>query len=300
MRTPLADVFLAQVRAEARLRFGEPAELDAELGALWSQARAAWPAVELHPALFARYLGERAAEVDRVAAMSATGLYLACACAGGDETAVRSFRDAFARDIAHVLQRMGAATLVDEVTQQILDGLFVGGGQRAAGIVGYRGHGELRAWVRVVAVREAYTLLRRQRKTERREVGGEEADLERALGARDPEIERLKAAYRSKFKQAFEQAFQSLPARDRTLLRYQFLDGLRLEQIGVIYDVSRATAARWLARARDRLLKGTRGHMREDLEVSRGELDSVMNLIESQLEVSISRLLKASRRESSP
>ena len=252
---------------------------------LHARGREAWPGIDVPAPVFIAYLASRVAEFP-LEEINAPGLYLACACARGSDAAVRAFRDAYQNDIERVLARMGVATMVDEVSQGVLDALFVKGG-----IKGYGGRGELRAWVRVVAVREAYNVLRRTRRDEEREVPAAE-QVERALGVRDPELDRLKAAYRSQFKLAFERAFESLPSRDRTLLRYQFLDGLRLEQIAVIHDVSRATAARWLQRAREQLLEGTRRSMRQELDVTRGELDSVMNLIESQLDVSITRLLR--------
>jgi RNA polymerase sigma-70 factor (ECF subfamily) len=206
---------------------------------------------------------------------------------------VRAFELSYRQDVARVLGRIGVGAMLEEVTAGVLAALFVG---EPPGIAGYRGTGELRAWVRVVALREAYRILREQRRTERREVAeSDEGRLERAFGAHDPELEQLKVAYRVQFKHAFEQAFRDLPARDRTLLRYHLLDGLKLEQIGIVYDVSRATAARWLAQARTTLLELTRRRMGEALGFSHHELDSVMALIRSDLDVSITRLLRAGR-----
>ncbi len=52
-----------------------------------------------------------------------------------------------------------------------------------------------------------------------------------------------------------------------------------------------ATVARWIANARGLLLEGTRKVLSERLRVSGQELDSIMGLIESRLEVSIARVL---------
>ncbi|HZO15742.1 MAG TPA: sigma-70 family RNA polymerase sigma factor [Polyangiaceae bacterium] len=276
----LTEVFLAHVSDPERFR--ERSALERTLVEQHARGREAWPGIDLPSPIFIEYLASRVAGFS-LEELNAPGLYLACACAQGSDAAVRVFRDAYRSDIQRVLTRMGVAAMIDEVSQGVLDALFVKGG-----ITGYGGRGELRAWVRVVAVREAYNVLRRSRRDEERELPA----ADEVVGVRDPELDRLKAAYRTQFKLAFERAFEALPSRDRTLLRYQFLDGLRLEQIAVIHDVSRATAARWLQRAREQLLEGTRRSMREELNVSRGELDSVMNLIESQLDVSITRLLR--------
>jgi RNA polymerase sigma-70 factor, ECF subfamily len=286
----LADVFLAAVPAEARERYEPRARLEATLRDMATSGAAAWP---VRPPIdaFVRHLAERAASLDELAALSGDGLWLACACAIGDQGALRVFDDAFRADVARVLGRMGVSAMLEEVAAGVLAALFVG---TPPGIAGYRGSGELRAWVRVVAVREAYRILREQRRTEQHEVvESDEGRLERALGARDPEVDRLKVAYRAQFKQAFQLAFGDLPARDRTLLRYHLLDGLKLEQIGLVYDVSRATAARWLAQARTTLLDLTRRRMSAALDFSGNELDSVMHLIQSELDVSITRLLRS-------
>ncbi len=53
----------------------------------------------------------------------------------------------------------------------------------------------------------------------------------------------------------------------------------------------RATAARWLQAARAAVLDGTQGELIRRLRLSRTELANVMRLIESQLDVSLPRLL---------
>jgi hypothetical protein len=82
-------------------------------------------------------------------------------------------------------------------------------------------------------------------------------------------------------------------------LRYQYLDGLNLEQIGTIYDASRATVARWRAKARAQLLAETRKVMRDDFNVPLEEFDGAIRLIESAMDVSLSRLLHAVAKDSS-
>src|SRR6185503_20055803 len=96
----------------------------------------------------------------------------------------------------------------------------------------------------------------------------------------------------AKFKTAFQQAFEHLDHRERNILRYQYLDGLNLEQIGVICDASRATVARWRAQARTRLLSETRRIMRDEFRIPLDEFSRAMGLIESHLDVSLSRLLR--------
>ena len=70
------------------------------------------------------------------------------------------------------------------------------------------------------------------------------------------------------------------------------LDGLSIDQLAAFYRVHRATTARWIEAARQAVLDGTRKELIRRLQLSRSELDSVMRLIGSQLDVSLSRVLK--------
>ena len=96
-------------------------------------------------------------------------------------------------------------------------------------------------------------------------------------------------------KRAFDVALRSLPAREQTLLRQHVIDGLTIDQLGALYHVHRATAARSLERARQAILAATREQMMGKLRVRSSELDSILRLIRSKLEVSLHGLRRARR-----
>ena len=64
-----------------------------------------------------------------------------------------------------------------------------------------------------------------------------------------------------------------------------------IEQIGAIYRVHRATVARWIADARELLLHQTRELLSRRVRVSNDELESILWLIDSQMDVSLHRCL---------
>ena len=76
-------------------------------------------------------------------------------------------------------------------------------------------------------------------------------------------------------------------------MRIHYLDGMTLEETAVACGVSRATAARWLLRARQHILAETLRRMRETLRLSPAEVESIVRLVRSQLDVSIHRHLGA-------
>jgi RNA polymerase sigma-70 factor (ECF subfamily) len=80
----------------------------------------------------------------------------------------------------------------------------------------------------------------------------------------------------------------ALTARQRTLLRLAYVDGLTVDAIGRMYAVHRATAARWLAAAREALFEEAR--VRVQAAVGAG-MTSVIRLVHSQVQLSLSRLL---------
>jgi RNA polymerase sigma-70 factor, ECF subfamily len=157
-------------------------------------------------------------------------------------------------------------------------------------IIRFAGRGDMRRWVRVMAVRDALALTRASRR-----VTGDEA-LEDAVATDDnPEVQYLKRRYRDEFATAFGQAVERLSHRDRLLLRQHFLDGVTVGRLAELHRVHRATATRWLDDARTAVLTATREILMARLDVAPAELDSIMRLIGSQLAVN-PRVLYARRK----
>ena len=156
-----------------------------------------------------------------------------------------------------------------------------------AAIGDYAGRGALRSWLRVCVSRELVRLAKAQQREEPLE---EHLIADPGYGD-DPALEELKAKYRAELADAFRTALSELPARERTLLRYQLIDGLTIDEIGAIFRVHRATAARWLAKIRDDLVTRTRSLMAESLGVDTDEAASIVRLVQSQLDVSVIRHL---------
>jgi len=171
----------------------------------------------------------------------------------------------------------------DEVIGRVRTKLFVG---ETPGISKYAGSGPLGAWLSTVAAREGISYLR---SLDRDAVPAHDG-LADPLEA-DPELQYLKATYRAAFRLAFHAALDALESRQRTLLKYQYLDGLTSRKIGKIYGVHHATAARWVQAAREALLEQTRAALMNELSIDAGEVDSVMRLIQSRWDVTVRRLL---------
>jgi RNA polymerase sigma-70 factor, ECF subfamily len=216
-------------------------------------------------------------------------LRLVSAALSGDAEALAKV-DALLRDEVDAAGRIVRApgATADEVLQRLREHLLVGNAERGPALRDYAGRGDLRGFLRVSAVRECLRLLKHQR----REVGMEADDLAELVPAVDPELERLKETYRKEFGACFAEALASLGARERTILRMNTIDRLSIDQIGAVYAVHRATAARWLERARTDVAERTEQLLAERLALTTGEVASVIRLVRSELDVSIERLLR--------
>lgn len=274
------------------------AELDRRLWAIVAEGRAAWPQLAVDAHHVVTFVARQATADLAEAALDGlrpADLYLACACALGSPVALAAFDRDYMRevDIALTRMRIGAPRLAD-VKQLVRQRLFVGGGTAgqptsAGKIAEYGGRGDLRRWVRSVAVRTCLNELRKGK----REVLVDDDHLiaQHAIAVDDPELEYMKRTYASEFKAAFAEALKNLGAREQTLLRYHHVDGLNIDEIGAIYRIHRVTAFRWLEKAKELLVRTTLDLLRQRLRLPASELDSVLRMIRSQIHLSLIRHL---------
>lgn len=259
------------------------------LRGLWRAGAERWPSIRLGFDAFAAHVAAVSEAV--TPALHGDGLYLAGACALGDRHAITLFVRQHSADIAAVIRRMHLGDQAEEITQRLLHALFVADDGRAPFIVNYAGRGALASWLKMVTVREAYRVVRELRRQGRREVLSDELLADRAIDERDPSVRLAKSRYHDAFKTSFQEAFGELPQRDRQVLRYCYLDGLNLEQVAAIYNISRATAGRWRLDAQQRVLREVRQRMKASLDLSGNDFESMMNIVKSGLDLSIARLL---------
>jgi RNA polymerase sigma-70 factor, ECF subfamily len=219
-----------------------------------------------------------------IASLRAGALWLAYGCTQNHTASLAMFERIYAPEITGALGRSFDRGLADDAAQKLRERLFLVGADDQPRLASYSGRGDLRAWLRAAAVRTAIDLMR-ARKT----VAVAPDDLVDAA-AIDPILAGVKQRYRDEFRTAFGHAAALLTDRDRTLLRYKFVDDLSIDEIGTLYRVHRATVARWLATIRETLFEGTRARLMGTLDLDDAEVDSVLRLIDSQLEASISLL----------
>jgi RNA polymerase sigma-70 factor (ECF subfamily) len=293
----LERAFLEHLAEPLRGSVREPG-LAGALARLAEASRRAWPATAGDGVDFvahvARHLPADKPAADSIAALRVDELVLAWACARGDARAISALRDQHHERMRAAARRAGPEHLVDDVVQRVMTKLLVAEVDKPPAIAAYAGRGSLVAWLEVTTTREMRNAIRAEAPMRKATEGGDvDALLAEAVDdGGDGELAHLKRIYRAHFKAAFERAFADLDARERTILRHEHLDGLDGAQIGALYGVHKATVSRWRADARERLLRGTRQYLERVARLAPNELDSVMRLIQSQLHVSLTRVLR--------
>jgi RNA polymerase sigma-70 factor (ECF subfamily) len=267
---------------------------EARLDAALDEGRRAFDAAWLAREEFADELAARLEAHDAEVTswwdhLRAPDLYLACACARGVGPALECFERIYGDEIARTARRFERSGLAaDDLRQQLRAKLFT---DTAPKIASYTGQGFLQNWIRVATTRTFIDCCRWRPEAAEVPIADELAALLPETGD-DPELRLLKREHAAHFKAAFAEAVGALDSADRLVLRQHLVDRLSIDQLGALYHLHRATAARRLSRAREALLAGARRALARRLGLTPDRLASVLELLASRLEASVERLLR--------
>ncbi|QRN94363.1 RNA polymerase subunit sigma-70 [Archangium violaceum] len=254
-------------------------------------ARNAWPTSRLPVEVFVRHLARhlpagKASEVLRI--LHGADLYLACACATGETSALRAFEQHILR---HIPARLGAlsASMLEEVLQVLRERLLVGSEEAPPKIASYGGRGPLLTWVSITAGRIAGELVGHNG----RELLVNEPPeaFARMLASGNPEHELLREDARQLLVEVLRKAVATLPEHERALLRLHHFHGFTMDRLALMYGDSRSGVARKVASARELLLERVHAELAPQLKQDRLAMESLLGLVRSQLDISIRRLL---------
>ena len=289
----LAAIFLEQLGAPGGAGLDAGEDLEAVLGRATASARAARsgldvPAEILVARIATALRGAKMTTIERaIEALQLGDLLLACACERGDRAALAEFERAFAPDLLAAVRHVDrSGNHADDVLQVLRQKLFVGEPGGAPKIREYGGRGELRRWLRAVAVRAAIDAARAVR-----EIPVEDELFDAMVVADDhPELAHLKQASVAELKRALREALGALPTRERNFLQQYYLDGASLQTLAKLYGLTPSAVSRGLAKARATLLGQVRNALMARLRISGRDVDSLLGLVQSQLELSRSML----------
>ncbi len=267
----------------------DPASLQTLLQTTIARAQQAHPSLGLDTEAFVRFLAgvvdPARGTITSIDALHTDDLYLVFGCLQDDRASVRTFVETHGPELDRGARKLAWTGLTDEEFRQIgLARLFTPSRDKPTRLALYTGQAPLRTWMRVVAGRLAVDMMRAARP---------EATL-------DPDRHAVLTSYgigdgarehRAVVQSAYEVAFGRLEDEDRRLLRHLLVHGLNTEDLGALLGVHRTTAARRLAKARQRLHELARDELAARVGAQQQTLDSIVADARSQLELSVERLL---------
>ncbi|MEZ4222346.1 MAG: sigma-70 family RNA polymerase sigma factor [Polyangiaceae bacterium] len=249
-----------------------------------STALAAAPAADAD-ALRA-YVQQRSEHPEALDADRVRELALCFLCLAGNAGAVKDFEARYVARVKDFVRRIDSSAAFADEVQQVLRERMLAGPEPKLG--NYSGRGSLEGFLRVSATRIGLELHRRN------EGVHEDAEaVDRVLD--DPELDHIKRRYSQELGRAFADALTQLGERERTVLSLNLIDGLNIDRIGQLMGVHRATVARWIKDARERLYDDTQARLQAELALNAAEFASLARLVQSQLDVSVIRILNEGR-----
>jgi RNA polymerase sigma-70 factor (ECF subfamily) len=212
-------------------------------------------------------------------------LYLACACAEGSAAAMALFDAQLIARVGEFIARMRPSDdFAREVEQVLREKLFVGIGGKAPKIGDYAGAGTLASWIRAMSIRAAIDLARRA--PAHRSAVLDDDDAPGGVVA-DPELEQIKRRYRQQFSDALRRALAATSPEQRELLRLHFVESVTFDELAARYQMHKVTVWRKIVAAREAVLQSARRILSEELRLSQGDFDSLLRVLESQIDFSL-------------
>ena len=244
------------------------------------RACGSWPGVAARLAEFESHARNHAVPASDLANRGHE-FYLAFACSRGDEVAIRILENEYLARAIRVMARVNSAReFVDDASQTLRERLLVGPEPR---IAQFAASGPLGAWLRVAALRTALNLLKVRRNPDEL-LSAEMLELPAPMAVDGEHHQEIVQA-------AVEVAFKMLSARERNVLRLSYIEGSSIDHIAALYGSHRATAARWISAARERVLDHVAESVRVQLGLSASDARSLLLRVRSRIRISVMRLL---------
>jgi RNA polymerase sigma-70 factor, ECF subfamily len=270
--------------------------------AFWQQAIKAWPTlINAHSdsviqAAFWTSVATHLHSDHKIAALGrlrSDDIFIAVAVVSGDTAAWELFDRTFIRTQRGALARLGLdADGIDDAMQILREDMTLPKHGKPPQILTLAGPGNLAHVLRVVAVRIG---LKQRRSAQYLEPVQDDSVFDQLLGplglSNSPIQSLIKQEAATILRAAIATAMTELPARERNILRLHFRDRLSIDELGRIYDVHRATAARWLNSIYATIQASARNHLLTHHGSSAPSLSSVFEQASSQLQISFARLM---------
>lgn len=234
---------------------------------------------------------------DAFSSLQAADVMLVLGSLARDPKCLRELDERIGQVVTSVLAKVGRSSDGSDLKQRVFERVLIGVEGGPPKILQYAGRAPLTSWLRLVAVRLQINLARRDHSDRHGSFDVEELACD--FVAHDMELAMVRGTHADAFKKAFQRALSELEPRDRTILRLSVMEGSSIDEIGVIFRVHRATAARWLVQIRETLFERSRVHLTSHGDFGVTEFRELAGLLLSRLDVSLGRMLDDGTRAAS-
>lgn len=248
-------------------------------------ARAAWQGI-------ASAAGAEAGEIPRLLnALRAEDLALALGCAQGSERAWDTFCSEYRPvlyDAARVYVRDEgeAHDLADSLLAELY-GLDASAHSRKSRFAYFHGRSSLKTWLRAVLYQRFVDEYRRQSRLEPLP-----DDAPEPAAASNSVSEHDDRRYAECLSEATEAALGDLPAPEKLLLSYYYVQELTLKQIGRLASEHEATISRHLEAVRKKLRRRIENHLRSVRKLSAFEISRCLDFASRGVTLKLERVLR--------
>jgi RNA polymerase sigma-70 factor, ECF subfamily len=287
MEKGLAEAFLPHPHGleESDVEF-----LSAELAGAFERGRCKWPRFRVDATKFARHLGGlwagKGRALDWVAQREFEELYFALACLERDPVALQELEPMVTAAVPKQLARLRLSEAdQDDIRQDLLLRLLEHASDEPHCLTGYDGTGKLKGYLQTIAYRSAVDVQRKR---------GKETSVELAPVVRDDDLERkhMRALYGVPVTDSLFAAAGELTPKERRMVWLYFFKGRSIDQLAKVLQKHRATAHRRLVRIVKTILARSKQRLHDSLGVNEKEAQSLMALVRSDLEISLTKFIQ--------
>jgi RNA polymerase sigma-70 factor (ECF subfamily) len=259
-------------------------EVEAEQRRAFVLGKTAWPNVELEMDRFVEFAQRHSITTDAPVEIL-QDVFLACACGHGEPTALQCFHERYFHVVAAAVRSFDASPqFADEIYQRLSESLFVSGPGVEAKIQRYKGQGPLAGFVRTAARRIGMRVSAAAARFQ-----GEEALAQEFSLASEVETTLHKLQCRDVINRALCIALRQLSRRERLILRMNLVEKVSTTRVAAMYKVSQPTVSRWIQRSARTIYDTVKELVCDELDIETRELDSLLSLVRSQIEITISQ-----------
>lgn len=188
------------------------------------------------------------------------------------------------------LARRAAGNAIEpaELAQRVRTRLLVSEKNKEARLSTYDGRGRLKSWLWTATKLELLQATRGMGQAPTEDVD-ELSHL--ASAQRSPEAAARSQRDAKIVSRALRDALEVLDAKERTLLRMRFVDGVSTEELGRMFQVHRTTAQRWIEGAQAKIMTAMRARLQEQAKLARADVDSLVGDVAQSISLHLSQVL---------